>query len=92
MTRRYSIAEARANLAGIVDEAERGSQIEITRRGEPVAVVISPRELDRLRGGRATFAQAYQAFLEKHSLGDLGVDDDFAAALRSRAPGRKVSL
>ena len=45
MAKRYSIAEARSNLSSIVDQAEAGQEIELTRRGKPVAVVVSLREL-----------------------------------------------
>ena len=38
----YSVAEARQNFARLIRSAERGKAIEITRRGEPVAV-LSPR-------------------------------------------------
>ncbi|MEW6569314.1 MAG: type II toxin-antitoxin system prevent-host-death family antitoxin, partial [Chloroflexota bacterium] len=41
MTKRYSIAEARQNLAAVVHELERRARIELTRRGKPVAVMLS---------------------------------------------------
>ena len=37
----------------IVDLAEAGQEVELTRRGESVAVVLSLRELQRLRRERA---------------------------------------
>ena len=40
---KYTIAEARHNLAAIVHELEDKEQIELTRRGEPVAVLLSQR-------------------------------------------------
>ena len=48
VSKRYSIAEARSNLPSIVDQAEAGHEIELTRRGKPVAVLVSLRELQRL--------------------------------------------
>jgi prevent-host-death family protein len=92
MTRRYSIAEARSRLPSLVDEAESGVEVELTRRGQPVAVLVSRREFERLRGQRLHFGDAYRKFLEKHSLEEIGVQDDFAVAARHRSPGRKVSL
>jgi prevent-host-death family protein len=92
MMKRYSIAEARANLPTIVDQAEAGQEIELTRRGKPVAVVVSLRELERLRGERVPFGEAYRRFLKMHPLRELGVDDDLFEAARDRDPGRKVSL
>jgi prevent-host-death family protein len=92
MSQKYSIAEARANLPTIVDQAESGVAVELTRRGEPVAVVVSSREFERLRGRRQHFADAYRTFLKKYSLADIGVEGDFVASARDRTKGRKVSL
>jgi prevent-host-death family protein len=92
MPQRYSIAEARSRLPSIVDQAEAGIEVELTRRGQPVAVLVSCREFERLRGKRVHFADAYRTFLETHSLRAVGVDDDFAASTRDRTTGRKVSL
>ena len=66
--------------------------VELTRRGKPVAVVISLREFERLRGDRPRFSEAYKKFLDDHSLAEIGLDDDFAATTRDRSPGRKISL
>jgi prevent-host-death family protein len=92
MSQRYSIAEARSRLPGLVDQAEAGVEVELTRRGRPVAVLISRRALERLRGKRVHFGDAYRVFLENHSLEEIGVEDDFAASTRDRTAGRKASL
>jgi prevent-host-death family protein len=92
MSRRYSIAQARSCLPSIIDQAEAGVDIELTRRGHPVAVLVSRREFDRLKGVRVHFGDAYRKFLETHSLREIGVDEDFAASTRDKAAGRKVSL
>lgn len=92
MSQRYSIAEARSRLPKIVDQAESGVEVELTRRGRPVAVLVSHREFERLRGKRQHFADAYRKFLMTHSLQEIGVDDDFAAFLRDKTSGRKVSF
>ena len=92
MSQRYSIAEARSRLPKIVDQAEAGVEIELTRRGQPVAVVVSHREFERLRGKRLHFRDAYRKFLKTHSLQEVGVDDDFATSARDRTTGRKVSI
>jgi prevent-host-death family protein len=91
VSRRYSIAEARSRLPSLVDEAESGVEVELTRRGQPVAVLVSRREFDRLRGKRQHFIDAYKRFLKRHSLEAVGVDDDFAVSTRDRTTGRKVS-
>ena len=92
MSQRYSIAEARSRLPTIVDQAESGVEVELTRRGQPVAVVVSRREFERLRGRRQQFGEAYRRFLQKHALDKVGVDDDFGASIRDKTFGRKVSL
>jgi prevent-host-death family protein len=92
MSRRYSIADARISLPTIIDRAEAGEPVELTRRGKPVAVVVSLREFERLRSDRPRFGDAYKKFLDDHSLAEIGFDDDFAATTRDRSPGRKVSL
>lgn len=92
VSRRYSIAEARSRLPDIVDQAESGVEVELTRRGQPVAVLVSHWEFERLRGKRSQFGDAYRKFLQKHSLQEMGIEDDFAASTRDKATGRKVSL
>jgi prevent-host-death family protein len=92
MSRRYSIADARTSLPAIVDQAEAGERVELTRRGKPVAVVVSLREFERLRGDRSRFGEAYKKFLDKYSLEEIGLDGGFVTAVRDRSAGRKVSL
>jgi len=92
MSRRYSIAEARSSLPTIVDQAEAGQDIELTRRGKPVAVVVSLREFARLRGERPRFGDAYRRFLKAHVLRDVGVDEGYFETTRDRGVGRKIAL
>ena len=66
-------------------------EVELTRRGQPVAVVLSRRELERLKGKRRHFRDAYSGFLDKYSLDDIGLEQDFAST-RDKTPGRQVSL
>jgi prevent-host-death family protein len=91
MAQKYSIAEARARLRAIVDQVESGLEVELTRRGRPVAVILSCREFDRLQGRRRHFRDAYRSFLEKHPLDDISLDPDFPST-RDKTAGRKVSL
>jgi len=92
MPRRYSIAEARTHLPTLVDQAEAGLTVELTRRGKPVAVIVSLREFERSRTDRARFGEAYGAFLERHRLEEVGLDSGFVTSLRHKDTGRKVSL
>jgi len=92
MAKRNSIEVARSSLPTIVDQAEAGAEIELTRRGKPVAVPISHRKPERLRNDRPQFIDVYRAFLRKHSLKVLGVDNAFLQTARAKDAGRKVNL
>ena len=92
MSKRYSIAEARSQLPTIIDQAEAGVEVELTRRGEPLAVVVSHREFARLRGKQLHFRDAYRRFLESHSLQEIGIERSFVTTLRDRTTGRKVPV
>jgi len=48
-----SIAEAKNQLPRIVQQAETGDPVHITRHGKPVAVLVSEAEYERLRAGQA---------------------------------------
>ncbi len=92
MAKRYSIAEARSNLPAIVDQAEAGIEVELTRWGKPVAVVVSLREFARRRGDGGGFTEAYEKFLKQYSLKKVGLDEAFFRSVRAKDAGRKVSL
>ena len=47
-----SIAEAKTQLTRLIHQAERGEVVHITRRGKPVAVLLSEEEYARLRQGQ----------------------------------------
>jgi prevent-host-death family protein len=44
----FSIAEAKSHFAQLVQQAESGQAVRITRRGLPVAVMVSGAEYERL--------------------------------------------
>lgn len=90
MSRRYSIAEARHDLAALVHELEDRDLIELTRRGEPVAVMLSVREYRRLAAGRDRFWDAYRAFRGSVDLPTLGIEPEIFE--RDPSPGREVRL
>lgn len=91
MSHKYSIAEARSHLSAIIDQVGAGVEVELTRRGQPVAVVVSCQQFESLRGKRPRFGDAYRSFLDKYSLAEFGVEDDFVAGARDRTTGRKVA-
>jgi prevent-host-death family protein len=92
MPRQYSIADARSSLPHIVDQAEAGVEVELTRRGQPVAVVVSRRTFDRLREKRGQFSEAYQRFLARFSLDEIGFEQTELRTIRDKTTGRQVVL
>lgn len=92
MPKSYSIAEARNNLPSIVHDVERGGPVKITRRGKPVAVVLSVQEYERITVPKPTFAEACRAWKSSVDFDAIGVEPDHFTALRDRSPGREVKL
>lgn len=92
MSNRYSIAEARNQLARIVHDAEQGHPVEFTRRGKPVAVLVSLTEYERLSGERVGFWDAVCDFRREHDVESLNIDFPDSKQLRDKSPGRKVNL
>lgn len=93
MSDRHSIAQARSNLPRLVREAESGKAVELTRRGEAVAVLIGRRQYERLTGRYRSFLDAYEDFTQDLDLVELGIDpDELFAGTRDQARGRNVNL
>ncbi len=93
MRDKHSIAEARSNLPRLVREAESGKAVELTRRGEAVAVLIGRRQYEQLTGRYRSFLDAYEDFTQDVDLVELGIDpDELFAATRDQARGRDVRL
>jgi len=87
MTENFSIAEARRHMARLVDKAEQGQAVRLTRRGKPVAVVISVAQFERLKSGRVPFWPALEAFRDS---GELFADIDEVFSSRDPSPGRSM--
>ena len=93
MAKRHSIAEARSNLPSLVREAESGKAVELTRRGEPVAVLIGRRQYERLTLKYRRFSEAYRDFTRETDLEELAIDpDELFAGARDDIHGREVNL
>ena len=93
MTDRHSIAEARRNLPSLVRNAEKGKAVELTRRGEPVAVLIGCREFERLSSRHRSFGDAYREFASTVELAGLELDpDELFGNVREQTAGREVRL
>ena len=90
MSKQYSIAQARDHLPALVHDAEKGSRVELTRRGKAVAVLISVAEYERLSPKRSDFWALLKAFRERNDLEAMDVDEIFGD-VRDRSPGREVT-
>lgn len=93
MRKQQSIAEARSNLPQLVREAESGEPIELTRRGESVAVLIGRRQYERLATRSRRFSDAWDEFTRDVDLAELAIDpDEIFNELRDTRPGRDIGL
>lgn len=92
MQKQFSIAEAKNKLPTIIHFVEKGPSVELTRRGKPVAVLLSVQEYERLNREYTGFWNAVSQFRRK--MADEGVvisDNDFSG-LRDSSAGREVDL
>ncbi len=87
----YSIADARGNLPSIVHEVEDGLPVTLTRRGKPVAMIISIAEYQRLAQGKQDLWEMLERFRSTAYLDDLDIDEAFSS-VRDRSSGREVTL
>jgi antitoxin Phd len=93
VSEQHSIAEARSKLPQLVRDAEAGRAVELTRRGESVAVLIGRREYERLAARSRRFSEAWDDFRREIDLAELNIDpDQVFADVRDDAPGREVGL
>ncbi|HBY06942.1 MAG TPA: hypothetical protein DEH22_03845 [Chloroflexi bacterium] len=91
MTKSYSIAEARNRFTSILRDAETSPAIEITRHGEPVAVIISWQEYQRLSAPK-DFWDSYNSFRQVFDLAELAIEPEIFEGQRDPSPGREVDL
>jgi antitoxin Phd len=90
MEDQYTIAEAKNRLPSIIHSVERGPSVMLTRRGRPVAVLLSIAEYERLNRKMGGFWPALQAVrnhieTERIEMSEADFDD-----LRDKTPGREV--
>ncbi len=91
MPKSASIAEARKNLPSLVHEVEEGVSVELTRRGRPVAVLLSRAEYERLTRGRTDLWESIRQFRQQADLSELEIEEIYED-VRDRSPGREPEL
>jgi antitoxin Phd len=90
MQTRYSIAEARNQLASLVHDVENGASVELTRRGKPVAVLLSLDQYERAVIGKPSFWEALAAYRNQVDVKEFALDDPIDDA-RDESQGRRFS-
>lgn len=91
----YSIAEARDQFAALIHQVEAEKKpVQVTRRGEPVAVILSQAEYQRLlaQQPRQDFWQAYLEYQKQWQGVEMDIEDDIWEDVRDRTPPREVNL
>jgi prevent-host-death family protein len=90
MTTTYSIAEARDRFAALIRQVEQAqSPVQVTRRGQPVAVILSQEEYETLlaRPPQKDFWTAYLEWREKWDVDNMDIDpDEIWGDVRDRTP------
>ena len=89
---KVSVAEARQHFARLIKRAQQGKTIEITRRGEPVAVLLSASEYSAITGERSSFIDAMRQVRERLGVDELEIGDAEFEGLREESPGREIAL
>ena len=72
-------------------DAQEYGPVELTRDGEPVAVIVSLDEYRRLAASLPGFWDAVERFRAEADLEELDIDS-VMAGVRDRSPGRDVEL
>ncbi|MCT0219673.1 type II toxin-antitoxin system Phd/YefM family antitoxin [Synechococcus sp. CS-1329] len=102
MTQVVPLSDAKARLAGLVQAAEAGQVVHISRHGKPVAVLLSEQAYSTLHHLQTSQAPG-KAILNWRMEGRAGCHEDWplpsdpsadqeVASWRDRAPGRPVDL
>ena len=88
MTKQCSIIEARHSLGRMIKTLQPGERITLTRRGETVAIVLTPDEYARLTGEqRRPWRTVVEQFRQYGDFVEL--DDEEIDSWRDRSPPRE---
>ena len=92
MSREYSIADAKDHLPEAVRAAETGESVTFTRRGRPVAVLLSVARYHDLQAARPDFWEVAEGIRRAAQQDGVEFLEADFAGLRDPAPGRDVKL
>lgn len=88
----FSIAEAKNRLPAIVHFVEKGSYVQLTRRGKPVAVLLSMQEYESLIRKKIGFGAALAEFRRQHMDEGIEISDRDFEGIRDNSTGREVQF
>ena len=91
MQRNYSLAEAKRSLHVIVEELNADDSVQLTERGQPVAVLLSMEAYHRWTASKPDFWEAYEAFRAEVPLPEVDIDPAHFD-VRDPSPGREVTF
>ena len=81
------------NLPSLVREAESGKAVELTRRGNSVAVLIGRKQYERMSSRSRRFSEAWGDFSREVSLAALDINpDEVFGGTRDKSAGRDTPL
>lgn len=95
MNKVYSIAEARNQFAALVRHVEETTRpVQVTRRGQPVAVLLSTDSYKQLleQLPKRDFWQAYLAYQATWRDVDMDIEGDIWEGVRDKSPGRDINI
>ena len=90
MEQAISLSVAKAQLAGLVQAAETGEVVHISRHGKPVAVLISEQSYATLQGRQAS-RRVWAAIAEWRQSGEA-IGEPEVEGWRDQSAGREVVL
>ena len=88
----FSIAEAKDKLPAIIHQVEKGPSVKLTRRGKPVAVLLSLDEYEQMAQKSSGFWNALMTFRQRMHDGRIEITDSDFGGLRHSSPGREVQF
>lgn len=87
----FSIADARSQLPKIIHTVEKGDVTQLTRRGEPVAVLLSLKDYEALLApGKGSLLHAFKAYKVLKQAANKSLSAEEVDSWRSKEAGRKL--
>lgn len=93
---KMALYEVKNQLSRVIQNAENGEIIELTRHGKPAAIIIGVEQFTEMKSQKPNFKSSYRRFRDKwFTCSAEWEEDDFVNLfenIRDRSSGRKVDL